>query len=139
MKIFPENGNDEQACYRLLVRLLHADGLKCPRCQAKEHLGVHRRSRDPVLDYQCAHCGRIFNAWTGTPLEKTHRRPSQILRILQGILSGTTTADLARQLGCQRAQLVNVRRRLTPLAKVLDEAEEPAPDAGPGGVSKPVA
>ena len=44
---------DEDACYRKLVELLHPDGLACPRCGAAERLGVHRRHRDPVLDYQC--------------------------------------------------------------------------------------
>ena len=37
-------------------------GLACPRCGAADRLGVHRRHRDPVLDYQCGHCGRVFNA-----------------------------------------------------------------------------
>lgn len=75
---------DEQACYDVLVPLLHPDGLACPRCAATEGLGVHRRHRRPVLDYQCAACGRVFNAFTATAFHKTCRRP---------ILSGTTTGQ----------------------------------------------
>jgi transposase-like protein len=128
--------SDEGACYAKLLELLHPNGLTCPRCRARDGLGVHRRRRSPVLDYQCAACGRVFNAWTGTPLEKTHRRPSHILKILRGILLKTPTAQLARELQCQRAQLLALRRRLEPLARALAEAAgsaEVPPTRRPGG------
>ena len=48
---------DERACYEKLLALLHPDGLACPRCGASDRMGIHRRHRDPVLDYQCGHCG----------------------------------------------------------------------------------
>ena len=70
---------DEDACYGKLVELLHPDGLACPRCGLRQRLGVHHRHRAPVQDFQCGDCGRVFNAWTGTILRGTHRRPSQIL------------------------------------------------------------
>src|SRR5436190_1384747 len=111
--------SNESACYDALLRLLHPKGLACPRCHTQEGLGIHRRHRAPVLDYQCGSCGRVFNAWTATPLEKTHRHPSQILRLLEGIRLGKSTAQLARELNCQRAQLLTLRRRLEPLALVL--------------------
>src|SRR5262249_41926247 len=98
--------SDEDACYGKLLELLHPGGLACPRCRARAGRGAPRRRRYPVLDYQCAAWGRVFNAWTGTPLEKTHRRPSRILKILGGILLKTPTAQLARDLQCQRAQLL---------------------------------
>ncbi len=110
---------DESSCYAQLVRLLHGSGLVCPRCRRGDQLGVHRRHREPVLDYQCSHCGRVFNAWTGTPLEKTHRRPSQLVLILQGIVQKTPIARLARQLSCQRSHLLHLRRRLRPMANAL--------------------
>lgn len=103
---------DEDACYAKLVDLLHPDGLACPRCGARDRLGVHRRHRAPVLDYQCGSCGRVFNAWTGTTLHGMQRRPSQILLILRGIAQGATTARLARELGCDRMKLLGLRHRL---------------------------
>ena len=103
---------DEDACYTKLVELLHPDGLACPRCGERQRLGIHRRHRDPVLDYQCGACGRVFNAWTGTALQGTHRRPSQLLLILRGIAQGTPTAQMARELGCDRKQLLALRHRL---------------------------
>lgn len=50
---FPLDGlMDEQACYDFLVHLLHPGGLVCPGCgDGGEHRTVHRRVRDPVLDY----------------------------------------------------------------------------------------
>ena len=107
---------DEGACYTKLIELLYPDGLACPHCGEKQRLGIHRRHRDPVLDYQCGSCGRVFNAWTGTALEGTHRRPSNVLMILQGIAKGTPTAPMARELGCDRRWLLALRHRLQDFA-----------------------
>jgi hypothetical protein len=38
---------DEGACYTQLVELLHPDGLACPRCGERQHLGIHRCHRAP--------------------------------------------------------------------------------------------
>ena len=102
----------EGMCYCALLNVLHPAGLACPRCRSSRNLRVHRRHREPVIDYQCGECGRVFNAWTGTALQKTHRRPSQLVQLLRGMLQGTSTAQLARDLGCQRSQLLALRRRL---------------------------
>jgi transposase-like protein len=110
---------DEAECYTLLIQMLHPEGLACPRCWSRDRLGIHRRHRAPVLDYQCGECGRVFNAWTGTALEKTHRSPRQLLQILLGIARGRSTAQLARELECHRPQLLALRRRLQPLAASL--------------------
>jgi transposase-like protein len=129
--------SDEMSCYRILVEALHPDGLRCPRCGSSGGLGVHRRHREPVLDYQCRLCHRVFNAWTGTPLEKTHRRPSEIQRILWAIARGTPTAQLARELQCQRAQLLALRRRLVPLAQALFSGPQAPTNEQPDGQSLP--
>jgi transposase-like protein len=118
----------ESTCYAQLVGFFHPEGLACPRCGHRDGLGVHRRHREPVLDYQCGSCGRVFNAWTGTPLEKTHRPPSHIVRILEGIVRNTPTAQLARELGCQRAQLMLLRRRLVRVARALVSRMRPTND-----------
>ena len=64
---------DEDACYAKLLHWLHPDGLACPRCGARDGLGVHRRHRAPILDYRCKACRRVFNAFTGTALQGTQR------------------------------------------------------------------
>ena len=100
---------DEKACYDKLVQLLHPHGLACPRCQAQDGLGVHRRQRDPLLDFQCGHCGRVFNAYTGTILHSSQKRPAVVLLLLRGIAQGVSTAQLARELGCERTKLLGWR------------------------------
>jgi transposase-like protein len=106
---------DEQACYDYLVSVLHPHGLGCPGCGARQEsgkLGVHRRHRAPVLDYQCGGCGKVFNAFAGTPLAGTSRRPSQLVLILRGVAKGESTAGLSRELGCSRTHLLALRHRL---------------------------
>ena len=135
---------DEGACYTKLLDLLHPEGLACPRCGAKDRLGIHRRHRDPVVDHQCGACGRVFNAWTGTALEGTHRRPAQVLMILHGITRGTPTAQLARELGRDRRWLLAPRHRLqesarrwldrNPLGDSVVEADEMDQNAGEKGI-----
>lgn len=131
---------DQDACYRKLVDLLHPGGLACPRCRGGEGLKIHRRHRDPVLDYRCAACGRVFNAWTGTPLQGMQRRPAAILLILRGFAQGVSTARLARELGCDRMKLLALRHRLqgnaligldrNPLGDAAVEADEMYQNAG---------
>lgn len=108
---------DENACFQKLLVLLHPDGLACPRCHARDGLGLHRRDRDPVLDYRCGQCGRVFNAYTGTVLEGSHKMPSLVMLILRGIAQGVSTAQLARELGLDRCKLLVWRHRLQQLAE----------------------
>jgi transposase-like protein len=103
---------DPGACYRFLVESLHPAGLSCPRCQRSDGMGVQARHRAPVMDYRCSHCGRVFNAYTGTPLHGTRRPPAQWVLILRGFAQGTPTAQLARELGCDRMHLLDLRHRL---------------------------
>jgi transposase-like protein len=110
---FPLNDlMDEVACYDYLVGLLHPDGLACPHCREADGMKVHRRDRAPILMYRCAGCRRIFNAFTSTPLQGTQRRPVELLLILRGIAQGVSTSRLARELGCNRPELLEFRHRL---------------------------
>jgi transposase len=138
---------DNDACYHKLVGLLHPDGLACPGCKAGDHLRVHRRHRAPVLDYRCTACGRVFNAFTGTRLEGTHRRPAELMLILRGFAQGVPTAQLARELGCDRKHLLELRRRMqgdaerwldrNPLGDDVVEADEMYQNAGEKGTEHP--
>jgi transposase-like protein len=119
---------DEDACYERLLAALHPDGLRCPHCRASDRLGVHRCHRAPVLDYQCGRCGRVFNAFTGTALQGTHRPCAQLLLILRGIAQGAPTARLARELGCDRKHLLELRHRLQALAAAAAGRQLPLTD-----------
>jgi transposase-like protein len=107
---------DEDACYAELVAWLHPDGFACPRCARGDRMAVHRRRRPPLLDHRCGHCGRVFNAFTGTALHGVKRRPVQLVLIVRGFAQGVPTAQLARELGCDRSELLNLRHRLQDMA-----------------------
>lgn len=107
---------DPVACYRFLVTILHPDGFRWPRCRRDNRMHVHAKHRAPVLDYRCAHCKRVFNAFTNTPLAGTRRPPHQLVLIRRGIAQGTPTAQLARELGCDRMHRLGLRHRLQELA-----------------------
>ena len=135
---------NEDACYQFLLDLYHPAGLGCPRCHAVAGFYTHRYFRAPVLDYRCSRCGRVFNAWTGTVFQGTQCRPSQIVLILRGFAQGTPTAQLARELGCSRRHLLDLRHRLqtqaqagldrTVLEDATVEADEMYQNAGEKGV-----
>ena len=56
---------NEDACYQFLLDLFHPP-LRCSRCHAADGFYTQRDFREPVLDYRCSRCSRVFNAWTGT-------------------------------------------------------------------------
>ena len=66
---------DEPACYAQLVDWLHPDGMTYPRCHRARPHGRPSSRRDPVLDFRCGHCHRVFNAFTGTALHGIKRGP----------------------------------------------------------------
>ncbi len=133
---------DEPACSQTLLDLLHPDGLTCPRCGAgRDRYTVHRRRGDPpVVDYRCKDCRRVFNLFTGTAWQGTHRSPATILLILRGFTKGTPTAELARELKASRPHLLELRHELqaraaaasdrTPLPDDRVEADEMYQNAG---------
>ena len=49
---------------------------------------VHRSHRAPACDYRCGHCHRVFNAFTGTILHGTKRRPRELVLIVRGFAQG---------------------------------------------------
>src|SRR3954462_11685496 len=73
---------DEDACYAKLVEWLHPEGLACPRCHQADRMRAHRSHRAHVRDYRCGHCRRVFNAFTGTIVHGTRRRPSELVLIV---------------------------------------------------------
>ena len=133
---------DQHACYQRLVDLLHPGGLTCPRCAAgRDRYTIHRHHKDsPVVDFRCTACGRVFNLFTGTDWQGTHRSPAALLLILRGFAQGVPTAALARELGASRRHLLDRRHAAqaraaaagdpTPLPDAAVEADEMYQNAG---------
>jgi transposase-like protein len=119
---------DQEGCRQKLFDLLHADGLACPRCEARDGLNIHRRRPDsPVVDHRCKRRRRIFNMFTNTPWRGTHLSPAQILLILRGIAQGVPSARLAREVGISRQHMLRLRHEIQ--GRVLAAADRtPLPD-----------
>jgi transposase-like protein len=99
----------------------------CPRCGSHE-TKVHRKHRNPVLDYRCADCRKVFNCFTGTPFQGTHRTPSELVKLVIGVVKRMSSKSLARMNGWQRSWLATFRRRLDALAWVealREKGEDP--------------
>jgi transposase-like protein len=103
----------ELALFEFLFDLVHPEGLCCPRCGERKGVRIHRRrARAWNPDYRCDRCGRVFNAWTDTPLEKTHHSPSELIFFIEGVWQRKSTSRLARELHCHRSSLGILRRHL---------------------------
>jgi transposase-like protein len=114
---FPLDGLlDEQACYEFLLRILHPDGLHCPRGQLLPTDQAPDRRRRPVIpDYRCRQCGTVFNLFTSTLFSKTCYRCSTIVQLLRGIAQAIPTQHLADELAINRTHLLQRRHEIQTL------------------------
>ena len=104
---------DEQKCYEWLLQVFHPDGLQCPRGHAlPEDQAPHDRHRTPVVDYRCRICGSVFNIYTETELCRTHYSPAIVVSIFRGIVQGTPTLHLAKELEISRSNLIEFRHHI---------------------------
>ena len=130
---------DGVGCYRKLLDLLHPRGLACPRCGARDGLAVHRRHRDPVLDYMLARLPPRLQRLDRdrAPGDATAARPH--LPDPLGDRLGDPGRRTARDLGAVGPGLVPMRRRLRGLARLALERgavrRDPAADYGARAVA----
>ena len=108
----------ERACYDFLMEVLHPDGLKCRRCghPLPPDQAPHDRHRDPIFDYRCRVCGAVFNIFSDTIWEGTRYSCSTIVLIMQGVVQGKPTKQLAEELGIDRFHLLKRRHAIQRLA-----------------------
>lgn len=118
----------QQKCYDFLMEILHPDGLKCscghplPLNQAP-----HDRSRDPIFDYRCRKCGKVFNIFTGTVWSGTHYTSRLVVLVMRGFTQGIPTLHLAQELNLDRGTLLERRRRVQRWA-LKHKCTDPLPD-----------
>jgi len=108
---------DSQRCYAFLVEVFHPHGLHCPHGHGLDQAFVHKRDREPILNYRCKRCGRCFNVFTGTVLQRIKYSPVQIVALLRGMVQGVSTWQLAREMGVDRKWLLVWRHKLQALAE----------------------
>ena len=52
---------DQKRCHDLLLRVMHPEGLRCPRGHAlPSDQAPHDRHRAPIFDYRCRECGAVY-------------------------------------------------------------------------------
>jgi transposase-like protein len=119
MMIFPiDELLDEQQCYDFLLKVLHPEGLHCPNGHPlPSDQAPHDRHRDPIFDYKCRVCGKVYNLFTGTIWSGSRYPCRTIVLIMRGIAQGVPTKHLAQELGIDRSHLLNRRHQIQKLAE----------------------
>lgn len=117
-------GDYQSDCLGLAARLVHGRKSEwlprpgdnrlmkppCPRCN--KNVRIYRSVRGPVFDYICKSCGFVFNVFSGTVFQGTHRTPSELIELVLELVEGGTTSGISRRLGCNRSWLVQIRRKI---------------------------
>jgi transposase-like protein len=113
----------EKGCMIELLRLLGRDWSAlltesrkspfCPRCpKCQERATKHRPNEAHGYDYRCHHCGRVFNAWSGTVFEKTHRTPTKLATLVFGFLLKISASRFQRDLGWHKTSVRRCFKKL---------------------------
>jgi transposase-like protein len=82
----------------------------CPNCGKKGQ--KHRPHPLRVYDYRCSGCGKIFNCWTGTVFQGTHRKPSELATLLYGFSLRLPASQFPKSLGWHESSLTKQLLRL---------------------------
>ncbi len=119
----------EQNCYDFLIKMLHPDGLHCPNGHPlPSDQAPHDRHRDPIFDYKCRVCGKVYNIFTNTVLSGIRYSCVTLVLILRGIAQGVPTKHLAEELGIDRSNLLELRHAIQNLA-MENLPRSPLPDS----------
>jgi transposase-like protein len=130
------------ACGAWIVVHVHPDGLQCPRCQASvEEAHPLRRTRKSQLKvFRYDGCATTYNLIRGTVFQQRQLTPQRVVLLLQGILKGAPSTDLAAELGVSYITVLQLRRDLQdqamrlqpdpPLPNDLSETDEMFQNAG---------
>src|SRR5574341_899584 len=124
---------NEKQCYDYLSKTLHPDGLHCPDGHSlPPDQAPHDRHRDPLFDYRCKICGKVFNIFTDTIWSGSRYSCITIVLILRGIVQGVPTMHLAEELGIDRTHLLNIRHYGLWPARLLLSMDSPGKNTGVG-------
>lgn len=127
---------DTEASLEWLEKHFHPGGLCCPHCQAtakeRRFFRVNHGSGLPV--YRCLKCQGVYHVYSRTVFEGCHLPPQQVILLLQGILQGKSSKQLARELKLTEVTVLKWRHRVqaqaeqlqpdTPLADAETESDE---------------
>ena len=99
---------DEDACYARLVAWLHPDGLGLPALPAAATAWASTAAAAPRSSTTAAATAAGSSTPSpARPCTGTKRRPVELVLIVRGFAQGVPTAQLARELGCDRSELLS--------------------------------
>ena len=125
-----------------LVKHFHPDGLKCPHCGANVDQARHFRQTTAsyLTVYRCLSCDGVYNLYSSTVFQQKQFTPAQVVLLLRGVYQGTSTAQLAREIGLSYPTVLSIRHALqanaqamqpdSPLADEQTETDEMFQNAG---------
>jgi transposase-like protein len=119
----------EQNCYDFLLKMLHPNGLHCPSGHPlPSDQAPHDRHRDPIFDFKCRECRKVYNIFTNTILSGIRYSCVTLVLILRGIAQGVPTKHLAQEPGIDRSNLLKLRHAIQNLA-MENLPRSPLPDS----------
>ena len=120
---------DDDRSRAWLLRHFHPDGLCCPRCGAGPRSARHFRDtqRSRLAVWRCKGCAQTYTLYSGTVFAGRHLPPPTVVLLLRGVVQGTSTAQLARELELSRTTVHEIRQKLQENAQAL-QPDTPLPD-----------
>ena len=119
---------NQKECYNFLLNILHPNGFGCPNGhQLPPEQKPHDLSRQPLVDYKCRICGRVYNLFTNTIWLGTSYSCAVVVLIFRGFLQGITTKHLAEELERDYGTLLKWRHKIQQQA-LEKRPDEPLPD-----------
>ena len=88
---------DEAACREAILRELHPDGARCPRCGHALPEGKAGAFWE-VRRMRCDACGAWFTALSGTPMDRMHIGFRCLAILALGVASGWSASEIARRI-----------------------------------------
>src|SRR3990172_9056993 len=133
---------DPDASAAWIEQHFHPQGMKCPHCQAgRDEARFFRVNRGSGLTvYRCLRCDGIYNLYSGTLFADSQLTPEYVVLLLQGVLQGKPSQQIAREIGLTAKTVRKWRHRLqaqaealqpqSPLSDLATESDELFQNAG---------
>ena len=112
---------DNESATEWLVNHFHPDGLKCPHCEAsvEEARPFRQTTASQLTVYRCLLCDGIYNLYSSTVFQQKQFTPAQVVLLLRGVYQGTSTAQLAREIGLSYPTVLSMRHTLQSNAQAM--------------------
>ena len=104
-----------------LLKHFHPDGLKCPHCDTSvdQARSFRQTTASQLTVYRCLQCEGIYNLYSSTVFQQKQFTPAQVVLLLRGVYQGTSTAQIAREIGLSYPTVLSIRHALGANAQAM--------------------